>query len=258
MLSSKEKSLDVQDTVWQGADLTKTFLEDVRGAIPHANEQIDIMLRLIRAACPTVETVLDLGCGDGILGHAVLKEHAGATAVFVDFSAPMLQAARQRLAHTSHATFIEADYGQQGWQEKFTSHKSQVTIDNSFDVIVSGYSIHHQPDKRKKEVYAELYDLLKPGGIFLNVEHVKSRTPWIEKQFDVLFIDHLVAYAAREKLGKSREQVAQEFYYRPDKAANILTPVEDQCNWLREVGFVHVDCYLKIFELAVFGGIKPE
>ena len=101
--------------------------------------------------------------------------------------------------------------------------------------------------------------MLLPGGIFLNIEHVASRTPWIQEQFDELFIDHLVAYAEKaEGMGKSREQVAQEFYYRPDKAANILAPVEEQCNWLREIGFEHVDCYLKIFELAVFRGHQTK
>ena len=39
---------------------------------------------------------------------------------------------------------------------------------------------------------------------------------------------------------------------------NILAPVGDQCDWLREIGFEDVDCYFKIFELAVFGGRKPK
>ena len=256
----KRKILKTQDTVWQGSELTKAFLEGVRGAIPHANEQIDIMLRLAKAARPQAEMILDLGCGDGILGQALLNQYPDATAVFVDFSEPMLDAARQRLANTENAIFWQADYGEHGWQNKLEEIVNrQLSIVNcQFDVIVSGYSIHHQPDDRKKEVYAELYSLLKPGGIFLNVEHVASRTRWIEQQFDALFIDHLAAYSKQAQLGKSREQMAQEYYYRPDKAANILAPVEDQCNWLREIGFEHVDCYLKVFELAVFGGVKPK
>jgi hypothetical protein len=40
------------------------------------------------------------------------------------------------------------------------------------------------------------------------------------------------------------------------KEANILAPVETQCQWLREIGFEHVDCYLKIFELEVFDGVR--
>jgi hypothetical protein len=33
--------------------------------------------------------------------------------------------------------------------------------------------------------------------------------------------------------------------------------VEAQAGWLREIGFEQADCYLKWWELAVFGGIKP-
>ncbi len=44
------------------------------------------------------------------------------------------------------------------------------------------------------------------------------------------------------------------YYDRPDKSANILAPIEQQCAWLRDIGFTDVDCYLKVFELAVFGG----
>lgn len=245
--------MNVQDNVWQGSELTKAYLGGVRGAIPLANEQIDIMLRLVQAAKLQVSTILDLGCGDGILGQALIEQYPEATAVFTDFSEPMLDAARLRLVNTENALFLQADYGKRGWRKEL-----EEIVNCQFDVIVSGYSIHHQPDERKREVYAELHDLLMPGGIFLNIEHVASRTPWIQQQFDELFIDHLVAYAKKEQMGKSREQVAQEFYYRPDKAANILAPVEEQCNWLREIGFEHVDCYLKIFELAVFGGIKSS
>src|SRR5438093_1475878 len=83
---------------------------------------------------------------------------------------------------------------------------------------------------------------LAPGGLFLNLEHVSSASPWAGRAFDELCIDGLYAYH-RERGGQdSRESVANRFYYRPDKGANILAPVEEQCRWLRDLGFVDVDC----------------
>ena len=244
--------MELRDTVWQANELTQTYLTGVRGAIPLAQEQIDVMLRLINAACPDITTVLDLGCGDGILGQAVMDQYSQAKGVFTDFSEPMLAAARRRMDGSDRCSFVKLDYGQKGWQKSIPYDIPQ------YEVIVSGFSIHHQPDERKKEVYTELYNLLAPGGIFLNLEHVASHSPWVERRFEEFFIDALFAYQQEAGSGKTRQQVDNEFYSRPDKAANILAPVESQCGWLREIGFIHVDCYLKVFELALFGGLKAE
>lgn len=237
---------------WKSTDLAQAYLTSVRGAVPLADEQIEIMLRLINGLGRPVRTFLDLGCGDGILAAAVLGQHPQARGVLLDFSEPMLEAARSRLQQFAlQLSFVLMDYGEPSWA-------ASVAEMAPFDVIVSGYSIHHQPDERKRELYAELFDLLQPGGIFINIEHVASPTTWTAELFDKYFIDALYAYHLNQGGTKSRVQVAQEFYHRPDKGANLLAPVELQCRWLREIGFQDVDCYLKVFELAVFGGRRPD
>ena len=57
---------------------------------------------------------------------------------------------------------------------------------------------------------------------------------------------------------KSYAEIAADYHVRPDKAANILAAAETQCEWLREIGYTQVDVYLKIFELALFGGIRES
>ena len=235
------------DKVWQTSALVATYLEGVRGAIPLAQEQIDVLLRLIAAARPErTLSFLDLGCGDGVLANAVLDRFPFATGVLADFSEPMLEAAGRRLAqHSSRAQYVHADYASPDWVDSVKPFAP-------FDAVVSGYSIHHQPDRRKLGVYTEIYGLLAPGGVFVNVEHVASPSEWLAAVNDELFVDRLHAVHRDQ----TRAQVEANYYRRPDKAANILAPVELQCQWLREIGFADVDCYLKIFELAVFGGRK--
>jgi len=235
------------DEVWKTSSLVSVYLEGVRGAIPLAQEQIDIMLRLITACGEPIRRFLDLGCGDGVLSAAILQRYPQAEGVLVDFSEPMLNAARNRFGRQNGSVrFANVDYGLATWTRSVDEY-------GPFDAIVSGYSIHHQPDTRKREVYAEIFWLLCPGGIFINVEHVSSSSNWVASVNDDLFIDHL----HRRHQDKSRTEVAETYYRHPDKEANILAPVELQCQWLREVGFADVDCYLKCLELAVFGGRRP-
>lgn len=235
------------DAVWKTSALTSVYLEGVRGAIPLAEQQLDVMQRLIAACASPVRRFLDLGCGDGVLASAILQLFPDAQGLLVDFSEPMLDAARKRFVGADAAVrFLNTDYGVGSWTRAVEDFAP-------FDAIVSGYSIHHQPDTRKLEIYREIFDLLAPGGIFLNVEHVSSASSWVASVHDELFVDHLHLHHA----GISRADVAATYYDRPDKAANILAPVETQCQWLREIGFADVDCYLKIFELAVFGGRRP-
>jgi len=235
---------------WKSATLARTFLEGVRGGIPFAAEQLDVMLRVIQARKVPVGRVLDLGCGNGVLARAILTRHPQAQCTLVDFSEPMLDAARAQLGgHQLPPQFVLADLATPDWSR---------TLTPPFDVVVSGYAIHHLPDARKRELYHEIFALLAPGGIFVHIEHVASSTPWLAQISDDLMIASLHAFHTRQGSGKSRSQVADEFVHRPDKAANILAPVETQCEWLRQRGFEDVDCYFKIFELAVFGGRRPR
>jgi ubiquinone/menaquinone biosynthesis C-methylase UbiE len=239
------------DQVWKLPAIVNRYLS-YRAAIPMAQEQIGVMLSILRMRSEPIKNFLDLGCGDGILGAAILGEYPQARGVFVDFSELMLEQAREQLrAYESQLAFEDLDYGDPAWVGRIQAHAS-------FDAVVSGYSIHHQPDARKQAVYREIFSLLEPGGWFVNIEHVSS-----DAQMNIdLFESHYVSarYAIERQNGgrRSLEEIADEYRNRPDKAANILAPVELQCDWLRETGYEEVDCYFRIYELAVFAGRKPN
>lgn len=241
----------ITDEVWKLPAIVNRFLT-YRAAIPLAQEQLLVMMSILRAREAPVENFLDLGCGDGILGATVLGEYQSARGVLADFSEPMLEQARLQLKeYAGQLAFENLDYGDPAWVDRISSQ-------GPFDAVVSGFSIHHQPDVRKREVYSEIYSLLKPGGWFINIEHVSSAA-----QLNVdLFEQHYTSarYAIEKQNGGTRtlQEIAAEYKTRPDKAANILTPAELQCDWLRELGYEEVDCYFRIYELAIFGGRKPK
>lgn len=239
------------DKVWKLPEIVNRYLS-YRAAIPLAQEQIGVMISILKSREQSVVSFLDLGCGDGILAAALLGEYPMARGVLADFSELMLEQAREHLKeYADQLVFENLDYGSPDWVQ-------QMQIYGPFDAIVSGYSIHHQTDERKQRVYEEIYSMLSPGGWFVNIEHVSSAA-----QLNIdLFENHYVSarYAIEKQQGGPRSfaDLAEEYRTRPDKAANILAPVELQCDWLRAIGFEEVDCYFRIYELAVFAGRKPD
>jgi tRNA (cmo5U34)-methyltransferase len=239
------------DKVWKLPDIVNRYLS-YRAAIPLAQEQIGVMMSILKTREGPIESFLDLGCGDGILGAAILGEYPTARGVLADFSEPMLEQAHEQLKeYANQLVFESLDYGNPDWVNRIQAYRP-------FDAVVSGYSIHHQPDVRKRQVYDEIFSLLNPGGWFINIEHVSSAA-----QLNIdLFEHHYVSarYAIEQREGGSRtfEELTEEYKNRPDKAANILASTELQCHWLREIGYEEVDCYFRIFELAVFAGRKPK
>ncbi|MDL4843085.1 class I SAM-dependent methyltransferase [Aquibacillus rhizosphaerae] len=233
----------MSNTHWQRQDITNHYLEQVRGAVPFGAAQTNMMLQVVNHFQPTPTRIMDLGCGNGILAEVLLQTYPESTAILVDHSEPMVEAARLHME--PYKQRCEIFHG-----DLYQSIK-QFANPNSVDCIISGYAIHHLSHQRKKELYKEIYDLLAPGGLFINVEHTASATPELERLHDELFISHLATHNKQD-----REEVATAYFQRPDKDDNILEKVDIQVDWLRKIGFNHADCYFKWMELAVFGGVK--
>jgi tRNA (cmo5U34)-methyltransferase len=104
------------DEVWKSASLVRTFLDGVRGGIPFATTQIDVMLRLLSAIGRPLAHFLDLGCGDGVLSRAILESYPNARGTLVDFSEPMLAESRRRLSGFAAQLDLRAsDLGKASW-----------------------------------------------------------------------------------------------------------------------------------------------
>jgi tRNA (cmo5U34)-methyltransferase len=205
--------------LWSNAEHALHYLGR-RDRIPHRSEGYDVMLELLPGR---VERVLDLGCGDGLCLDLVVAARPGAGGVALDFSAEMLERARARFADDPGVEVVE--------------HDLSVPLPDlgSFDVVVSGYAIHHLVDHRKQALYREVFDLLQPGGVFVNVEHVASPTDALHGEF-------------LDAIGVGADG---------DDPSNKLVAVDTQLGWLRAIGFRDVDCFWKWRELAVLAGRKP-
>ncbi len=233
---------------WDKKEKLFKYVEGVRQFFPLAEEQLDIISRIIGKFNPSVNTFLDLGCGNGFLGHFIYQLYPDAHGVFLDLSTEMIKKAKNKdVDHKSE--FVVQDFANSDW---YTS----ILTSRKFDLIISGYAIHHIENTEKKSLYKDIFELLNKNGIFLNLEHVSSPTPVVMEMFNDLFVDGMSDYHHHINDGKTNEEI-QLMYNDPDhKILNKLESVEKQCGWLRDIGFAHVDCYMKIFELALFGGIE--
>lgn len=116
--------------------------------------------------------------------------------------------------------------------------------------------VRHQPDRRKRDLYAEIFGALAIPRVFLNLEHVASAAPAGEALFESVFVEHLQRFHQATDQAKTRAEIEEAYHNRPDKKENVLAPIEDQCRWLRDIGFADIDCFFKVFESAMFEGRK--
>ena len=155
------------------------------------------------------------------------RDRPNMQAVALDISPTMLKIARDYFADDEGVKLVEHD---------LSYPLPELGL---FDAVVSSFAIHHLTHKRKRSLYSEVFGILNPGGIFCNLEHVASPTPGLRERF-------LTAIGA--KLTK---------FVKEDKS-NKLLAMGTQLYWLREIGFIDVDCYWKWLELALLVGIKSQ
>ncbi|NJL79304.1 MAG: class I SAM-dependent methyltransferase [Richelia sp. RM2_1_2] len=206
--------------LWTSAEHALGYLAKA-DQIPHRTEGEAVLLEQVPK---TVKRILDLGTGDGRLLGLLKIERPSVECIAVDFSPTMLEAVKTRFANDSTVEILD--------------HNLDKTLPNkgTFDAVVSSFAIHHLSHNRKRSLYLEIFNLLQPGGIFCNLEHVASPTPRLHEKF-------------LKAIGRTVEQ---------DDRSNQLLDVETQLRWLENIGFDDVDCYWKWLELALLIGLKPK
>ncbi len=206
--------------LWVNEEHALAYLRE-RDTLPHRVDALEVLCELLPAR---VERILDLGTGDGVTLGLVLAARPDATGIGLDFGDEMLRRARDRFTGDTRVEIDRHDLDQ----------PLQSAL-GDFDVVVSSFAIHHCAPARQRALYGEVFEILRPGGLFVNAEHVASPT-------EALHLEFLAA------LGRTPAD---------DDPSNQLVGVEQHLTWLNDLGFENCECFWKWRELAVIAATRP-
>jgi tRNA (cmo5U34)-methyltransferase len=233
---------------WQGERLVDDFLRDRQRLLPLIDVQEALAETALRRHGRVVRRFVDIGAGDGASSWLVRAVFPDAEGILVDYSEPMLARAEGRLGAPGPGRWqpLRGDLRSPAWCEGLRGAP--------FDLAISSYAIHHLPAERKAALFAEVFGLLAPGALFLNLDFVLTDGP-LAGLFDEEMARNAVALEHEHSGTRSDDEVEREIL--ADDRDDQPDTAEQQLRWLRDAGFAAVELHFKWAEAATFGAIRP-
>jgi cyclopropane fatty-acyl-phospholipid synthase-like methyltransferase len=143
--------------------------------IPERLHRFDLMFERAGMARGGEVDILDLGCGPGSLSFRALQRYPNARIVAADFD-PVLLTMGQKVAgkRAGRIRFVQVDIREAAWWAEYG---------HAFDLVVSATALHWLNEEHLAETYQRVYEVLKPGGRFMNTDHVASDDPQMQTRF---------------------------------------------------------------------------
>jgi demethylmenaquinone methyltransferase / 2-methoxy-6-polyprenyl-1,4-benzoquinol methylase len=177
------------------------------------------------------ERVLDLCCGTGDIAFRIAKLPHVTRLFAVDFSPSMLSVATSRLKDEAPLR-VSTSVGDAMNLREFE--------DNSLDAVTIGFGLRNVQDLKK--CLREIQRVLKPGGVYLNLDVGKVKNPLIRFFADFYFFKIVPIFGYLLWGGKN-----EMFDYLP--VSSLSYPGQEELkNIMEEEGFAHVR-----YENFVFG-----
>ncbi|MBF0345809.1 MAG: class I SAM-dependent methyltransferase [Nitrospirae bacterium] len=178
---------DFNDSHWSKPEFSSNYVDNADNFIVQRSMMYNVMMSYYRyfiigvsynSQAAKARAILDLGCGDGILTHMLLSIDNNASATLADGSNDMLEKARTRMKEFNNVKFLNASF-----QEVIKDD----LLPREFDFVVSSLAIHHLNMAEKASLFASIYNSLKIGGHFLNIDVVIAPCAAIEEWYMTLW-----------------------------------------------------------------------
>lgn len=224
-------------TIGQAFNATIEYYDEwMEAALLNYRDLFETAQALIPFDRQTPIEVLDLGAGTGLFSKQVLAKYPHALFVLYDLADKMLDVAKGRFSQQAQQfSYVIGDY-------------RHIQTAQMFDLVISSLSIHHLADGEKRALFGDIYKLLRPGGLFINVDQIRGETPDLQALYWSHWLDRVRQAGFAE--ARIQESVVRRQTYDQDAL------LADQLQWLKEAGFVNVDCIYKNYFVGVFLGVK--
>lgn len=152
--------------------LNRDFLTPIYDTV---NGFIGLGKRFLRKVLAVIEiqnghTVLDIGCGTGVLLALGKQRYPHTRFIGIDPDTQALSIAKNRFAKNN----LEVELVQ-------AFAESIPLPDSSIDRVVSSLVFHHLPDEIKCKAIQEIYRILKPGGKVVIADFGPTKVNWMPK-----------------------------------------------------------------------------
>jgi SAM-dependent methyltransferase len=135
-----------------------------QGYLPDREERFTALIDAVEALGRPDPLVLDLGCGPGSLSVRLLERLPRASVVSIDADPLLLALGR---AAYPQLTFADLDLRDPGWAEG-------LGLARPADAAVSTTALHWISKSGLPALYKQVYDVLGPGGLLLNGDHLET------------------------------------------------------------------------------------
>lgn len=142
--------------------------------MPDREERFRVMLDMVEATAGSAPRVLDLACGTGSITDRLLARLPEATSTGVDLDPALLAIAGGSFADDPRVTLVTADLKDPGWPALLPH--------DGYDAVLTATALHWLHADRLRVLYGQLAALVRPGGVFLNADHMPDpSTPRINQ-----------------------------------------------------------------------------
>ncbi|RIV41258.1 class I SAM-dependent methyltransferase [Micromonospora radicis] len=131
--------------------------------LPDREQRFAAMLDAVDAIRDTTPPrLLDLAGGTGTISLRALRRFPDAELTLLDLDPALLALAAASLG--DRADIVTADLSRPDWSTALPHRR--------YDAVLTATALHWLPAERLTDLYAELRDLLRPGGLLVNADHM--------------------------------------------------------------------------------------